>query len=200
MLLARPSNVASVVRLLSAAEVMEPTYSERGATLGVALPVGYHHVVETTVLGRGPEIFATACTGLRHWRAHRARGVRVFPPDATLQSGTTVVVTLGPRIGAIAAPCRIVAVVDECQSFGFAYGTLPGHPEQGEESFVVIMGEDGTVRFEIRAFSRPGDSLVRLVGPFATMVQSIATRNYLASLSRFVRQTTSTHGGEGGAG
>ena len=48
---------------------------------------------------------------------------------------------------------------------GFAYGTLPGHPENGEEAFVVSMSPDQVVRFEIQAFSRPGGPLVRLVGP-----------------------------------
>jgi uncharacterized protein (UPF0548 family) len=179
-------------RLLSAAEVAEPTYSERGATLTGELPVGYHHLGEGTVLGRGPETFATASQGLRTWRAHQIQGVRVFPADAPLRAGATVVVTLGARIGAIAAPCRIIAVVDEPGRFGFAYGTLPGHPEQGEESFVATMAEDGIVRFDIRAFSRPGDPLTRLAGPFGRRMQSIATTEYLRALSRFVGQTAHT--------
>jgi uncharacterized protein (UPF0548 family) len=41
--------------------------------------------------------------------------------------------------------------------YGFAYGTLPAHPEEGEELFLVTRGGDDTVRFEITAFSRPHD-------------------------------------------
>ena len=40
--------------------------------------------------------------------------------------------------------------------FGFAYGTLPGHAESGEERFLIEwdQDEDG-VWFDILAFSRP---------------------------------------------
>jgi uncharacterized protein (UPF0548 family) len=43
-----------------------------------------------------------------------------------------VVVTfhLGPVH--VKAPCRLVYVTDEVNRFGFAYGTLPGHPEQAK--------------------------------------------------------------------
>ena len=43
---------------------------------------------------------------------------------------------------------------DEPQSAGFGYGTLPGHPERGEEAFEVEMGADGRVFLTITAFSR----------------------------------------------
>jgi hypothetical protein len=35
---------------------------------------------------------------------------------------------------------------------GLAYGTLPGHPERGEESFVIELLDDGQVRVHIVAF------------------------------------------------
>ena len=47
--------------------------------------------------------------------------------------GSEVMVGLGP----LRAPCRVVYVVDEPDRRGFAYGTLPGHPETGEELFAV---------------------------------------------------------------
>jgi uncharacterized protein (UPF0548 family) len=43
--------------------------------------------------------------------------------------GTDVLAHLGP----IRVPCRVVYVLDEPERRGFAYGTLPGHPESGEE-------------------------------------------------------------------
>jgi uncharacterized protein (UPF0548 family) len=72
------------------------------------------------------------------------------------------------------------------RSWGFAYGTLPGHPEQGEEAFVVSLDPEGSVRFEIRAFSRPASRLVELSGPIGRSVQRRATEGYLASLIRHV--------------
>jgi uncharacterized protein (UPF0548 family) len=97
-----------------------------------------------------------------------------------------VVVTLGTPVLALAAPCRIVGVVDEPTRWGFSYGTLPGHPEQGEEAFVVSMSPDETVHFDIVAFSRPGDSLVRLSGPIGRGVQKVGSKGYLRALRQFV--------------
>lgn len=194
MHIARPNSAASMTRLWIAAETSEPSYPQRGATLTGELPVGYHHVAQGTVLGQGRNSFAKASEGLRTWRAHRFCGVQVFPPDAPLLAGATVIVTLGTRVGAIVAPCRIMTVIDEPGRFGFVYGTLPGHPEQGEESFMVSIAEDGIVRFDIRAFSRPGDPLTRCAGPIGRTMQSIATKAYLRSLRRFVGTTDSYPG------
>jgi uncharacterized protein (UPF0548 family) len=58
--------------------------------------------------------------------------------------------------------CRVVYLVDEATRFGFGYGTLPGHPEQGEETFIVETGAEGGFRFKVRAFSRPSERPARL--------------------------------------
>lgn len=46
---------------------------------------------------------------------------------------------------------RVVAVVDEPDRWGFAYGTLPGHIEVGEEAFVVEHRLDGAVVVRVTA-------------------------------------------------
>jgi uncharacterized protein (UPF0548 family) len=182
----RPRSADAMTRMLSEATLAEPTYREHGASLIGALPSGYHHVVRETVLGRGSPAFARACEGLRSWQAHQFRGAKAFPKDVPLKVGETVIVTLGGRLGAIAAPCRIIEVVDEPRRFGFAYGTLPGHPEQGEESFVVSISEDDVDHFNIRAFSRAGDVLTRVAGPLGRRAQSRASKAYLRALQDFV--------------
>jgi len=167
-------------------ESAEPTYSEIGATLAGKRPDGFHHDCYESVLGTGPKTFQRAVTGLKTWEAHRLPGVRVFPDGQEIRTGATVVVTLGTPIVALAAPCRIVSVIYGQTRWGFAYGTLPGHPEQGEEAFVISMSPDLTVRFEIEAFSRPGDPLVRLSGPIGRGIQKGGTGGYLRALKRFV--------------
>lgn len=102
--------------------------------------------------------------------------------------------TLGTPLLALAAPCRIVSVVDGSGRWGFAYGTLPGHPEQGEEAFIVSISPDETVRFEIVAFSRPGDRLVRLSGPIGRGIQKVGTNGYLRALGRYVDQKARVEG------
>jgi uncharacterized protein (UPF0548 family) len=51
--------------------------------------------------------------------------------------------------------CRIVYVLDDIQPvrrFGFAYGTLPGHAERGEERFSIEWHCDDTVWDDLLAF------------------------------------------------
>jgi uncharacterized protein (UPF0548 family) len=182
----RPSDSATMKRLLEDLEGAEPTYSDIGATLAGRSPEGFHHDRYEAVLGDGAEAFQRAVTGLKAWEAHRLPGMRVFPDDLEIRRGMTVVVTLGTPYASLAAPCRIVGVIDGQTRWGFAYGTLPGHPEQGEESFAVSMSPDGTVHFEIEAFSRPGDPLVRLSGPIGRCIQRVGTGAYLRALKRFV--------------
>jgi uncharacterized protein (UPF0548 family) len=74
-------------------------------------------------------------------------------------------------------------MVDDAASFGFAYGTLPEHPEKGEELFLVTRGANGQVRFEIVAFSRPHDLVTRLGGPLARRLQVRATARYLDAMA-----------------
>lgn len=173
-------------RLVEDLETAEPTYSDIGATLAGTCPEGFHHDSYEAVLGHGPQAFERAVMGLKTWEAHRLPGMQVFPHDREIRAGATVIVTLGTPIAALAAPCRIIGVIDGQTRWGFAYGTLPGHPEQGEESFAVSMSADQTVRFEIEAFSRPGDPLVRLSGPIGRGIQRSGTGSYLRALKRFV--------------
>ena len=63
--------------------------------------------------------------------ARRRRRVEATTEIAAV--GSEVIVHLGP----VQAPCRVVYVVDEPDRRGFAYGTLPGHAESGEELFLV---------------------------------------------------------------
>jgi uncharacterized protein (UPF0548 family) len=126
-------------------ERLEPTYVDLGATLLGIQPDGFHHDRYVSVLGRGSKVFSTAAEGLRTWKAHGVAGVRVFPQGQEVRQGETVVVTFGLPFAALAAPCRIVGVVEGRDRWGFAYGTLPGHPEQGEEAFIVSISSDETV-------------------------------------------------------
>lgn len=118
--------------------------------------------------------FDRAVEGLRTWVAHEGAGLRIFPHEPVTPGATVIAVTsLGPAY--VGAPCRVAAVFEEPHSFGFSYGTLPGHPEQGEESFVVER-RDGSTYFSICAFSSPVDPLARAAGPVARAVQRAVTR------------------------
>jgi uncharacterized protein (UPF0548 family) len=162
------------------------SYVDEGATLLGALPDGYHHVHESIGIGAGDGAWARAREGIDRWSAASAAGIRIAPPDAPIAVGTTVAIVtrLGPLT--VLAACRIVAVVDEPDRYGFAYGTLAEHPEEGEELFLVSRNETGAVRFDITAFSRPHDLLTRLGGPVARRVQQRTTKRYLEGMRDWV--------------
>jgi len=153
------------------------SYAEVGATRGT-LPVGYHHLSETFVIGHGRAAYDDAVERLMTWGVQRGAGLRVGASAERVEPDVVAVVRLGWGPLAVRAPVRVVAVVDEPDLSGFAYGTLPGHPERGEELFVVDLADDGTVRLRITAFSAPGSSLARMIGPLGRLVQRQITRRY----------------------
>ena len=154
------------------------TYAEVGGTRYSDLPSGYNHDRRSITLGSDDRAFDFGKEALIGWQAHRAMGARLYPENPPLQEGQLVVVMIRLGLLTALAPCRIVYTTDESDRFGFAYGTLPGHPESGEESFHIVRMA-GKVTFEIVAFSRPADPWVRLVGPLARLVQVRATSRYL---------------------
>jgi len=172
-------------RILQQQSAESVTYPEVGATRG-SPPPGYRHDRRTVALGRGEATFVRAAEGLRQWAPHRGAGIRLRPGMPDLDVGVTVVQAIGfPGFSAVAA-CRIVYVVDEADAFGFGYGTLPAHPEQGEESFTVVRDAGGGVELVISAFSRPRHPLARLGAPVSRRLQVRVTDRYLDGMKRFV--------------
>ena len=80
-------------------------------------------------------------------------------------------------------PARVVYVIDQPDRKGFGYGTLPGHPERGEESFVVERRADESVWLTIRAFSRPSNRWFWAAYPLLRMMQAIFTERYKRALT-----------------
>ena len=79
-------------------------------------------------------------------------------------------------------PCLVVWAERSASVAGFAYGTLPGHPERGEERFTLSLAPSGEVVFEIAAFSKPGRWFTRVGAPLGRLVQAWMTRRYLRAL------------------
>lgn len=102
---------------------------------------------------------------------------------AFLVPGDSAVLTIRFLLIPVKAPVRVVYVIDEPNRRGFAYGTLAGHPESGEEAFVVDRTEDGSVWLTITAFSRPS-AWFWWVGYLALRIaQARYTRRYLRVLA-----------------
>jgi uncharacterized protein (UPF0548 family) len=173
--------------VLQRAETAEVTYPEQGETRSERLPSGYRHDRREIELGYGDAAWECARDAIRQWEAHRFAAFAVTPAGAAIEAGVTVVASRPVGLVILAIPCRIVYRTDEPNQFGFGYGTLPGHPERGEEAFHVLRGRDGSVTAQIVAFSRPDDWPTRIAAPVARRIQTLATSRYLAGIDRYVK-------------
>jgi uncharacterized protein (UPF0548 family) len=159
----------------------ELTYADVGRTSGV-LPNGYHHLNRQVIIGLGTARFADAAQALVSWQMHLRSGLQVSASSATAKPDAIVMLGIGAGPFTINAPCRVVYIIDEPNRRGFAYGTLPGHPESGEEAFVIERADDDTVSFRITAFSTPASALAKLAGPLGRLAQRRMTSRYFRSL------------------
>lgn len=158
------------------------TYSEVGFTRGDSMPSGYGDLRRSLELGSGTERFNQAAQVVLGWDMHRRAGLRVRTSNEQAVEGAVAVLRLGVGVLGVDAPVRVVYLIDEPRRKGFAYGTLPGHPESGEEAFVVELHDDGAVTFTITAFSRPSTLLARVGGPISCAIQSWVTSRYLRAV------------------
>ncbi|MEK8145983.1 DUF1990 domain-containing protein [Streptomyces sp. M10(2022)] len=111
------------------------------------------HLHHRTPVGRGRDAFETAGAAVTEWRMHRVSGARMDASAARAEAAATVRVSLGIGPVRFTAPCEVVWTAYEKNRTGFGHGTRAGHPECGEESFVVELADDGTVWFTVMAFS-----------------------------------------------
>jgi uncharacterized protein (UPF0548 family) len=157
------------------------SYADVGAT-AAELPAGYRAVHRRGVLERRD--FDAAVEDVTRWRVHERAGLWVAASGPATDTDTVVDMRFGVGPLAVRIPCRVAYVVAEPDRAGFAYGTLPGHPESGEESFVLTRLGDGRITFTITAFSRPATRLARLGGPMTRVVQDRVTDRYLRAADR----------------
>jgi uncharacterized protein (UPF0548 family) len=130
-------------------------------------------------IGMGQLRFEEAADAVMHWGMQRGSGLRVDASSDSVAAGTVVVV----KIGFLKAPCRVVYIVDEPHVRGFAYGTLPGHPEIGEERFVVRHDPVTSAVFaEVSAFSRPATWWSKAGGPFTSLLQKAMNKRYVRAV------------------
>jgi len=157
------------------------TYPEVGAT-GGTLPAGYHHQHLSAQVGSGRPAFEAAGEALLTWGMHEGAGLTARVSDRRVRLGTVAELRLGLGPLGLRIPVRVVEVVEDERRRGFVYGTLPGHPERGEESFSVVLADDGAVSFELVAFSRGGRWFTVLGAPVARAGQHRVAGRYVRAV------------------
>jgi uncharacterized protein (UPF0548 family) len=118
-------------------------------------------VRRSVTIGVGSAAFDAAANTLLSWMVHSRAGFRVAASRPTAEPGALVMLTIGAGPIRIGAPCRVVYTLTEALRRGFACGTLTGHPESGEEAFVIERTPDDAITFTITAFSRPATATAR---------------------------------------
>jgi uncharacterized protein (UPF0548 family) len=171
---------------------LDLTYSAVGATATNPPKPPAGCVVDHTIrkLGVGEKVFAAAKGALEHWQQFRLGWLEASPEDTPIKVGQVVAIL--SRSGGLwwLSACRIVTVINEdgpVKRFGFAYGTLPDHPGSGEERFRVEWDrEEGSVWYDILAFSRPRLLLARIGYPWMRRMQKRFGRESAAVMARAV--------------
>ncbi|HLM62131.1 MAG TPA: DUF1990 domain-containing protein [Pyrinomonadaceae bacterium] len=155
------------------------SYREVGASQ-IEIPSGYpinHHRIQ---LGAGSDAFAAAKDAIRRWTMYKLGWTRLYPATTPIAAGEVVCVIVNHGFCWSLNPCRIVYVLEESEvieRFGFAFGTLPGHSEEGEERFTVERRSDDSVWFELLSFARAHHILARIGFPFVPLFQNKFARD-----------------------
>jgi len=159
-----------------------PTYDHVGSTLGPHRPRRHERA---DVMGRGRSAFDDARRALEAWVPQRAVGARIAPDGVRPVWDETVVLLLGVAGRGLVVPTRIVLVVDEPRRWGYAYGTLPGHPEVGELLFLVEHRDDDAVVLTVRMDAVPARALLP-VAPLVRAAERLAVARYVQAVRRAV--------------
>ena len=175
-------------KFLEQQQACDFSYAEVEGTRDQA-PAGYASDHRRIELGTGEDTFAAARAAIDDWQMFAVGWVDLYPARPVIEPGTSVAIVF--RVAGLwwMSACRIVYVIDEPgppARYGFAYGTLPGHVERGEERFMVEQDAEGRSWYDLSSFSRPSHPLLWLGYPITRRFQWRFGRHSLAAMKRFV--------------
>lgn len=178
----RPTEVQVREYLLSLQDAplsYAPVGCTRDERQGEPVPKGFNRDQERVLLGKGEQTFLAASQAIKNWQMMPPSVVQPCPTGLAIEEGAMTANifrawTLG---GWLVLPTRILYVVNDVQNnfrrSGFAYGTVQGHWEQGEERFLVLWNqEDDTVWYDLLVYSRPRHPLAKLAYPYTRWEQA----------------------------
>jgi uncharacterized protein (UPF0548 family) len=188
--LSKPSR-DDIAKFIALQQPKKFSYPEVGMSRETA-PNGYTVDHNRIQLGQGAETFQRAKHAINQWKMFDMPWLQLCWPESRVEPGVTVAV-LASHLGFWSMnACRIAYVVEDhvpIEKYGFAYGTLPGHAEIGEERFTVEFDSaDQSVWYDIYAFSRPG-ALTRLAYPFSRALQKRFADDSKAAMFRAAQKT-----------
>ena len=174
MFLARRPTRQIIERFAEESRKLPLSYREVG--IARASPAGYDLDETIVTIGHGEAVFERAKAALAVWKHFDFNWVAMSPRAASIEPGSTVAVLIRHLGFWSLNGCRVVYGLGNRShgtTFGFAYGTLSNHAEQGEEVFEVALRPDThEVVYRIRAVSRPRAVLARVGYPVVRVLQS----------------------------
>ena len=170
------------------------SYKEVGATKNQYAPDGYPINRYRKELGNGQEIYKNAVKAIEAWQMYALDWTQLCWSNTPIKEGE-VVATLAKHLGFWSLnPCRIIYLIDEesdkLNRYGFAFGTLLEHSEQGEEQFIVEWNKaDDTVWYEIYAFAKAENWMAKIGFLYVHYLQKrFAAESYQAMLKAVVQK------------
>lgn len=149
----------------------EFSYPDVGASL-TKPPEDYIVDHNMVVIGHGDQVWQQAKDAIRSWKMFDLSWVELCWPETAIEKDRNVAILISHLGFYSLNAARIVYTIDEPESFGFAYGTLPEHGESGEERFLVKLNRDtGEVCYDLYAFSVPNHVMSWLGYRIARMLQ-----------------------------
>ena len=177
----KPSR-ATLARLLSTNQTKAFSYAAVGGTQKDA-PDGYRLDHNRILLGQGLDQFKAARAAIDDWKMFDFDWIELVPKRPSVQVGTVVAVVVRHLGFWSVNISRIVYVIDEESRYGFAYGTLPCHSEEGEERFLVEYdSRTDEVWYDLYAFSKPRHPLARVGFPISRYLQKRFARESLMAM------------------
>lgn len=164
------------------------SYFEVGGTQKDTPVPGFDNDLNFIELGQGDAVWDVAKEAIRQWQMFPGGWACIWPENTSIQEGE--VLAMQAKVMGLwwLNSCRIVYTLDNQYKYGFAYGTLPGHAECGEELFMVEKMPDGMVRYVLKAFSRPRLWIARLGYPITRFYQRKFVHASKSSMARFVAE------------
>jgi uncharacterized protein (UPF0548 family) len=167
-----------------------PNYAPVGATrpedeLWTSRPPGFGSYERSVRIGVGQAAWTSASSAVLAWGVKTRSGFAVEPGPGIghrveVGGDYWLIASLGPF--SVREPVRVVAVVEDADRCGFAYGTLDGHPVSGEEAFIVQRARDGTVSLTLRSVTRAPAGRWRFAFPGVLIAQRWFRFRYLRAL------------------
>ena len=135
--------------------------------------------------------FERAKAGMDNWAGHKRAGIARVPEVPAIRIGETLAMAIPVGPISVSATARVVEVFDELDRYGFSYSTLPHHPEDGEESFILHRHADGTLEMVVTAMWRGAAMANHVLPPLTRFLQNRAINRYLDGTAEWGSRTAS---------